>query len=262
MSSAPQSIPDIRIDSDFYIGLVLAISSCVFIGSSFIIKKIGLIRLSRKGSGSRAAAGGYGYLKDWVWWAGLICMGIGEACNFSAYAFAPASLVTPLGALSVIIAAVLSSHFLKEKLNLLGKIGCFLCLVGSTIIVIHSPKEKEVSDLNELLSKIKEPLFVVYVFIVLIISLLIAFHWGPKLGHKSVVIYIVLCSTVGSLTVMSCKALGLAIRDTWSGENDDFSGWTPWLLIGITIFFITIQMNYLNKGKRTVPGTRLLSDFM
>ena len=27
-------------------------------------------------------------------------MGVGEACNFAAYAFAPASLVTPLGALS------------------------------------------------------------------------------------------------------------------------------------------------------------------
>lgn len=236
-------------DSDFYVGLVLAISSCVFIGSSFIIKKIGLIRLSKKGAGTRASAGGYGYLKDWVWWAGLLSMGIGEACNFSAYAFAPASLVTPLGALSVIVAAVLSSRFLKEKLNLLGKIGCFLCLVGSTIIVIHSPKEKEVTDLNELFSKVKEPTFVVYVFIVLIISLLIAFHWGPRYGHKNVAVYIVLCSAIGSLTVMSCKALGLAIRDTWSGANDDFDGWTPWILIIVTVAFIAIQMNYLNKGK-------------
>lgn len=253
MSSVPLPIEQtVTMDSDFYIGLILAISSSIFIGSSFIIKKIGLIRLSRKGSVTRAAAGGYGYLKDWVWWAGLICMGVGEACNFSAYAFAPASLVTPLGALSVIVAAVLSSHFLKENLNLLGKIGCFLCLVGSTIIVIHSPKEKEVSDLNELFSKITEPSFVVYSFGVLIVSLLIAFHWGPRIGHKSVFVYIILCSAVGSLTVMSCKALGLAIRDTWSGENNDFRGWIPWLLIIITVIFITIQMNYLNKGKQCI----------
>lgn len=33
----------------------------------------------------------------------IISVGIGEACNFAAYAFAPASLVTPLGALSVIV---------------------------------------------------------------------------------------------------------------------------------------------------------------
>jgi hypothetical protein len=42
----------------------------VFIGSSFIIKKKGLIRLSR--IGKRASAGGFGYLKDIVWWFGLL----------------------------------------------------------------------------------------------------------------------------------------------------------------------------------------------
>lgn len=49
-------------------------------------------------------------------------VGIGEAANFAAYAFAPASLVTPLGALSVLVAAILSSRFLNENLNLLGKV--------------------------------------------------------------------------------------------------------------------------------------------
>lgn len=49
-------------------------------------------------------------------------MGVGEAANFAAYAFAPASLVTPLGALSVLVASILASKFLHEKLNLLGKV--------------------------------------------------------------------------------------------------------------------------------------------
>lgn len=49
-------------------------------------------------------------------------VGVGEAANFAAYAFAPASLVTPLGALSVLVAAILSSRFLNENLNLLGKV--------------------------------------------------------------------------------------------------------------------------------------------
>lgn len=35
---------------DFYIGLGLAMSSSVFIGGSFILKKKGLLRLARKGS--------------------------------------------------------------------------------------------------------------------------------------------------------------------------------------------------------------------
>lgn len=57
--------------SEFYIGLGLAISSSFFIGSSFIIKKKALIQLNRSGN-LRASAGGFGYLKQWLWWAGLI----------------------------------------------------------------------------------------------------------------------------------------------------------------------------------------------
>jgi hypothetical protein len=40
-------------------------------GSSFIIKKKALIRLNRTGA-VRAGAGGFGYLKEWIWWAGLL----------------------------------------------------------------------------------------------------------------------------------------------------------------------------------------------
>lgn len=70
-SASAQSLTDLYGQTDFYIGVGLAISSCFFIGSSFIIKKKALIRLSRHGE-VRAAAGGFGYLKEWIWWAGLL----------------------------------------------------------------------------------------------------------------------------------------------------------------------------------------------
>ena len=47
--------------------------------------------------------GGYSYLREPTWWIGLLSMVVGEAANFAAYAFAPAILVTPLGALSIIV---------------------------------------------------------------------------------------------------------------------------------------------------------------
>lgn len=57
--------------TEFYIGLSLAVCSSFFIGSSFIIKKKALIQLNRSGN-LRASAGGLGYLRQWLWWAGLI----------------------------------------------------------------------------------------------------------------------------------------------------------------------------------------------
>jgi len=119
---------------NFYIGLCLAISSSLFIGSSFIIKKLSLRRLNK--IGLRASAGGYGYLKDWTWWIGLLIMGVGELANFVAYAFAPASLVTPLGALSVLVATLLAIKLLNETLNANGKTGRLSLLVRQTTLII------------------------------------------------------------------------------------------------------------------------------
>ncbi|VDO24431.1 unnamed protein product, partial [Onchocerca flexuosa] len=141
---------------DFYIGLGLAISSSLFIGSSFIIKKKALIKLAQVDCTQRASEGGFSYLREWLWWFGVLTMGTGEAFNFAAYTFAPASLVTPLGVLSVIVTAILSSKLLKERLNLLGKIGCAVCLLGSTVIVLHSPKEEEVSNMADLALKMRD----------------------------------------------------------------------------------------------------------
>lgn len=56
---------------DVYIGLLLAVSSSFFIGISFIFKKKSLLRLNGDGS-LRAGEGGFGYLKDVLWWIGLL----------------------------------------------------------------------------------------------------------------------------------------------------------------------------------------------
>lgn len=56
---------------DVNLGLALAILSTVFIGASFIIKKKALIKINNQGS-IRASAGGFSYLKEWMWWTGFI----------------------------------------------------------------------------------------------------------------------------------------------------------------------------------------------
>jgi drug/metabolite transporter (DMT)-like permease len=82
---------------------------------------------------------------------------LGETFNFAAYAFAPAILVTPLGALSVLIGAVLGSYFLKEELGTLGKLGCAICLLGAIIIVLHAPPDEDVDTVDEILEYALRP---------------------------------------------------------------------------------------------------------
>lgn len=53
--------------------------------------------------------------------------------------------------------AVLSSYFLKERLNVHGKVGCLLCILGSTVMVIHAPQEEEVASLSAMAEKLQDP---------------------------------------------------------------------------------------------------------
>ena len=82
---------------------------------------------------------------------------LGEICNFAAYAFAPAILVTPLGALSVLIGAVLGSYFLNERLGTLGKLGSAICLIGAVIIVLHAPPDKDITTIDQILEYAIQP---------------------------------------------------------------------------------------------------------
>ncbi|KAJ1406613.1 Magnesium transporter NIPA [Sesbania bispinosa] len=205
------------ISNDNVIGFVLAISSSIFIGSSFIIKKMGLKKAAD--NGNRAATGGHSYLYEPCWWAGMISMIVGEIANFAAYAFAPAILVTPLGALSIIFSSVLAHFILKERLHIFGVLGCALCMVGSTTIVLHAPYEKDIHSVKEVWQLATEPGFLVYSFLVVIL-------------------------------VMGVKAVGIALKLSFEGMNQ-FIYFETWFFTLVVIGCCLLQINYLNKALDT-----------
>jgi len=94
---------------------------------------------------------------DWPRLNGYTLVVIGEVCNFAAYAFAPAILVTPLGALSVLVGAILGSYFLNEILGTLGKLGSAICLIGAVIIVLHAPPDEDIETIDQILNYALKP---------------------------------------------------------------------------------------------------------
>lgn len=236
------------ISSDNVNGLCLAISSSLFIGSSFIIKKKGLQKAAA--SGLRAGSGGYSYLMEPLWWAGMITMIVGEIANFAAYAFAPAVLVTPLGALSIIISAALAHMILGEKLHIFGVVGCILCVVGSTTIVLHAPQERQIESVKELWDLATEPAFLLYATLVIVAVVIIIVQYAPKYGQTHIITYIGVCSLVGSIGVMSVQALGIALKLTFSGTNQLLYPQT-WVFAVVVVTCVLTQMNYLNKALDT-----------
>ena len=154
-----------------------------------------------------------------MWWLAMGTMLFGELANFSAYAYAPAVLVTPLGAISIITTALLADCILGERLHACGLAGCFCCIIGSMMLVSASPQDQMLTSVEEIWSMATQPTFVAYVFgALLLVGVLIC--WGaPTYGESQVLVYVCICSLMGSLSVVSCKALGVAIKLTFRGSN-------------------------------------------
>ncbi|KAG9316865.1 magnesium transporter NIPA-domain-containing protein [Chiua virens] len=256
------------------VGIVLAVASGFLIGTSFVFKKKGLLR-SQAG---HAAGEGVAYLKSPLWWSGMIMMILGEICNFAAYAFVEALVVTPMGALSVVVSAILSSIFLNEKLTFFGWLGCSLCIVRlslcsfflvSSVVQIgfchHCSQRHALSQWFSLLSLIPSlgpqeqtpslisdfkkmfiaPGFLAYISVLITIALSIIVYFGPKHGKKNMIWYISVCSTIGGISVSVTTGLGAAIVTSVMGYNQ-FNQWFTFFLLGFVVVTLLTEVYYLN----------------
>lgn len=225
------------------VGIILAISSGLFIGVSFVLKKHGLLKANEKYN--EAAGEGYGYLKNFWWWSGMTLMIIGEICNFVAYAFVDAILVTPMGALTVVVAAILSAIFLKERLSFVGKMGCVNCIIGSIIIALNAPQQSAVSDIQDMKRLVISPGFLSYAGVVIVASAVIALWLGPKYGKRTMMVYLTICSLIGGLSVVATQGLGAAIIAQINGKSQ-FKEWFLYVLLVFVVTTLLTEIIYLN----------------
>jgi hypothetical protein len=53
--------------------------------------------------------------------------------------------------------AALAHIILRERLHIFGVLGCVLCVVGSTTIVLHAPQEREIESVPEVWDLAMDP---------------------------------------------------------------------------------------------------------
>lgn len=198
------------------------------------------------------AGEGYGYLKNAYWWGGMTLMILGEICNFVAYAFTDAILVTPLGALSVVVTTILSAIFLKERLSFVGKVGCFNCIIGSIVIVLNAPQQSAVADIQQMKGFVIAPGFLSYAAVVIVGSVFIALWVGPRYGKKSMFVYLSVCSFIGGLSVVATQGLGAAVVAEVN-KGHQFNQWFLYVLLVFVVCTLLTEIIYLNVSK---PDTR------
>lgn len=85
-----------------------------------------------------------------------------------------------------------------------------------------------------------------------VFSVVMIYHYAPKYGKKNPLVYISICSTVGSISVMSIKAFGIALKLTAAGNNQ-FNHASTYVFAVVTVVCIMTQMNYFNKALSQFP---------
>jgi magnesium transporter len=82
---------------------------------------------------------------------------------------------------------------------------------------------------------------------VIVFSTVMIYKVAPTYGKKNPLIYLSICSTVGSVSVMSVKAFGIALKLTLAGNNQ-FTHPSTYVFGIVTVVSILTQMNYFNKA--------------
>jgi magnesium transporter len=154
-------------------------------------------------------------------------------------------LVTTLGALSVVITAVLSAIFLKERLSMVGKVSCFLCLVGAVVIVLNAPQQSAVANIQQMQSFVVHPLFLTYAGLIIVGSVICAYWAGPRWGKKNMLVYLSICSWVGGLSVVATQGLGAAIVTQAEG-TPQFNQWFLYVVLVFVIGTLLVEIVFLN----------------
>ncbi|PFH52523.1 hypothetical protein AMATHDRAFT_1930 [Amanita thiersii Skay4041] len=194
------------------------------------------------------------YLKSKLWWSGFLLMNVGEAGNFISYAFAPASVVAPLGTVNKSLRAFLcsiqfynivpakQSYMFGVKRDLLG---ILLAVIGTVTVVLASNPSGDKMDPDILLRSIVQLPFIIYSSCYAAGALVLATLSHGGTGSKFVFVDVGLCALFGGFTVLSTKALSTLLANEWL---DAFTKLITYPILFVLIATGVGQIRYLNRA--------------
>jgi drug/metabolite transporter (DMT)-like permease len=194
------------------------------------------------------------YLKSGYWWIGIIMMTIGEAGNFLAYGFAPASVVSPLGVVALISNCLIAPLLLKERFRHRDFWGVLVAIAGAVTIVLSAKNSETKMGPDDLWDAIKRWEFLLYLGItcVAIIALMIA---SPKYGDRTILIDLGLVGLFGGYTAISTKGIASLLSDTlWR----TFTFPITYLLVVILVVSAVMQIRYVNRALQRFDSTQVI----
>lgn len=114
-------------------------------------------------------------------------------------------------------------------------------------IVLHAFEERQFESIPEVWILAMQPAFVMYTLAAVATTLILMFQVPAEIASSNPLVPIAICSIVGSLSVVACKALGLAIKLSFAGSNQ-FVYPPTWIFAAVVLVAVLTQMAYLNRA--------------
>ncbi|KAM3068844.1 hypothetical protein ACMFMG_011006 [Clarireedia jacksonii] len=194
------------------------------------------------------------YLKSPYWWGGIILMTVGEAGNFLAYGFAPASIVSPLGVVALISNCIIAPIMLKEKFRMRDFWGVLVAVGGAVTVVLSAKQQERKLGPHEIWGAITTLEFEIYMAIT--ISLIVVLMWAsPRYGNKTILVDLGLVGLFGGYTALSTKGVASMLSSTlWRALTTPVTYALVLVLGGTAV----MQIRYVNRALQRFDSTQVI----
>ena len=194
------------------------------------------------------------YLRSPYWWIGIVLMVIGEAGNFLAYGFAPASIVSPLGVVALVSNCIIAPYLMKERFRQRDFWGVTVAVAGAVVIVISAKNEEQKMGPDDVWNAITRWEFETYLGITA--ALIIILMWASeKYGDRTILIDLGLVGLFGGYTALSTKGVASLISDTlWRALTFPIT----YLLVFILVVSAVAQIRYVNRALQNFDSTQVI----
>lgn len=146
------------------------------------------------------------YLKSPYWWLGQILITLGEAGNFLAYGFAPASIVSPLGVVALVSNCIIAPAMFHEKFRIRDFWGVVIAVGGVVTVVLSASSEETKLNPHDVWGAITTVEFEIYLGVTTF--LIIVLMWASaKYGKRTILIDLGLVGLFGGLYRYSRRCL-------------------------------------------------------
>lgn len=138
------------------------------------------------------------YLRSPYWWLGISLMIVGEAGNFLAYGFAPASIVSPLGVVALVVNCLIAPWMLHETFRKRDLLGVLSAIGGAVTIVFSASDSNPKLAPEKIWSLITTWEFETYLGITIFLILVLMVGSNTEFGEKSILVDLGLVGLFGN----------------------------------------------------------------